>query len=108
MIRFSANLVIGVLCFPSITLLYTPLLSLLLDIKVQTRTLGGTLASYQNKVKTNSTFRPTAPRLMDQVREVLRYHHYGLKTEEAYVHWIKKFIYFHNKQHPKDMGKAEN
>jgi len=44
---------------------------------------------------------------MDQVREVLRYHHYGKRTEEAYVRWIKGFIYFHNKRHPKDMAKAE-
>lgn len=65
------------------------------------------MASYQNKVNKKSTFRPTASRLMDQVREVLRYHHYGKRTEEAYVRWIKGFIYFHNKQHPKDMGKAD-
>ncbi|MDQ6996760.1 MAG: integron integrase [Mariprofundus sp.] len=44
---------------------------------------------------------------MDQVREVLRYHHYGKRTEEAYVRWIKGFIYFHNKRHPKDMGKHD-
>ena len=43
---------------------------------------------------------------MDQVREVLRYHHYGKRTEEAYVRWIKGFIYFHNKRHPKDMDKT--
>ncbi len=65
------------------------------------------MSSYQNKVNQKSTFRPTAPRLMDQVREVLRYHHYGKRTEEAYVRWIKGFIFFHNKTHPKDMGKAE-
>jgi len=44
---------------------------------------------------------------MDQVSEVMRYYHYGHRTEEAYVRWIKGFIYFHNKRHPKDMGKAE-
>jgi len=44
---------------------------------------------------------------MDQVREVLRYHHYGRKTELAYVRWIKGYIYFHHKRHPKDMGKHE-
>lgn len=65
------------------------------------------MASYQNKVNQKSTFRPSAPRLMDQVREVLRYHHYGKRTEEAYVRWIKGFIYFHDKKHPKDMGKAD-
>jgi len=65
------------------------------------------LATYKNKVNEKSTFRPSAPRLMDQVREVLRYHHYGKRTEEAYVRWIRGFIFFHNKRHPKDMGKAE-
>jgi len=44
---------------------------------------------------------------MDQVSEVMRYYHYGHRTEEAYVRWIKGFIYFHDKRHPKDMGKAE-
>lgn len=65
------------------------------------------MATYRNKVNEKSVFRPSAPRLMDQVREVLRYHHYGKRTEEAYMRWIKGFICFHNKQHPKDMGKAE-
>jgi len=65
------------------------------------------LPSYPSKVNEKSKFRPTSVRLMDQVREVLRYHHYGRKTELAYVRWIKGYIYFHNKQHPKDMGKHE-
>jgi len=65
------------------------------------------LPSYPSKVNEKSKFRPTSVRLMDQVREVLRYHHYGRKTELAYVHWIKGYIYFHHKRHPKDMGKEE-
>jgi len=65
------------------------------------------LPPYPTQVNKKAKFRPTAVRLMDQVREVLRYHHYGRKTELAYVRWIKGFIYFHNKQHPKDMGKHE-
>lgn len=52
-------------------------------------------------------FRPTSTRLMDQVTEVLRYHHYQLATERAYVRWILAFIRFHDKRHPKDMGKPE-
>ncbi len=47
------------------------------------------------------------PRLMDQVRDVLRIHHYSLRTEEAYTQWIRRFIFFHNKRHPRDMGKSE-
>ena len=44
---------------------------------------------------------------MDQVREVLRFHHYAYKTEQSYVSWILRYIRFHNKQHPKDLGRAE-
>lgn len=59
------------------------------------------------QVNTESTFRPQSVRLRDQVREVMRYYHYGLRTEEAYWRWIKGFVFFHNKRHPKDMGKEE-
>ncbi|MDQ6958606.1 MAG: integron integrase [Mariprofundaceae bacterium] len=52
-------------------------------------------------------FRPKAVKLLDQVREVLRYHHYSHQTEKAYVHWIKQYILFHNKRHPREMGKDE-
>ena len=48
-----------------------------------------------------------APRLMDQVRDVLRVHHYSLRTEQSYTHWIKRFILFHGKRHPREMGKNE-
>ena len=65
------------------------------------------MSSYQNKVNQKSTFRPTAPRLLDQVREVLRYHHYGKRTEEAYSRWLRWFIKFNGTRHPRDMGKAE-
>ncbi len=47
------------------------------------------------------------PRLLDRVRETLRVHHYSLRTEEAYIQWIKRYIFFHNKRHPEDMGEAE-
>jgi integron integrase len=57
--------------------------------------------------RTTVGFRPTAPKLLDQVREVMRYHHYGLRTEETYVSWVKQFILFHHKTHPKEMGKQE-
>ena len=52
-------------------------------------------------------FHPKPGKLMDQVREVLRYHHYSIRTEEAYVRWILQFIRFHHKQHPKNLGKTE-
>lgn len=47
------------------------------------------------------------PKLLDQVREVLRMKHYSLRTEQAYVGWIKRYILFHNKRHPEDMSEAE-
>jgi integron integrase len=47
------------------------------------------------------------PKLLDQVREVLRMKHYSLRTEQAYVNWIKRYILFHEKRHPAEMGEAE-
>ena len=47
------------------------------------------------------------PRLLDQVRERCRVKHYSLRTEKAYVHWIKRFILFHGKRHPNEMGASE-
>lgn len=47
------------------------------------------------------------PRLLDHVRQVIRTRHYSDRTEKAYVHWIKRFIFFHNKRHPAEMGEAE-
>ena len=46
-------------------------------------------------------------RLLDQVRQVIRKKHYSIRTEQAYADWIKRFILFHGKKHPKDMGEAE-
>ena len=46
-------------------------------------------------------------RLLDQVRGVIRVKHYSIRTEEAYVQWIKRFIFFHGKRHPREMGAAE-
>src|SRR5262249_29855997 len=50
---------------------------------------------------------PRPPLLLDQVRQVLRVKHYSPRTEHTYVKWIKRFILFHRKRHPKDMGAAE-
>jgi len=47
------------------------------------------------------------PKLLDLVREKIRLKHYSIRTEEAYISWIKRYIYFHNKRHPKDMGQKE-
>jgi len=47
------------------------------------------------------------PRLLDQVRAAIRARHYSPRTEAAYVGWIRRFILFHGKRHPRDMGEAE-
>lgn len=44
---------------------------------------------------------------IESIRNVLRTKHYSLKTEKAYLHWIRRFIYFNGKRHPKDMGELE-
>jgi integron integrase len=44
------------------------------------------------------------PRLLDQVREALRVRHYSYRTEQQYVAWIRRFIIFNARQHPKDLG----
>jgi integrase len=46
-------------------------------------------------------------KLLNDVRNTLRVHHYALKTEKTYLQWIKRFILFHNKTHPLQMGKME-
>ncbi len=45
-----------------------------------------------------------SPRLLDQVRDKLRVKHYAIRTEQSYVDWIKRYIYFHDKTHPKHLG----
>ena len=47
------------------------------------------------------------PRLLEQVRERARYLHYSLRTEEAYVHWIRAFVRFHGRRHPREMAGPE-
>src|ERR1035438_2575851 len=46
-------------------------------------------------------------KLLDRVRAALRVRHYSLRTEEAYVGWIRRFVVFHGKRHPDEMGEAE-
>ncbi|NJN98929.1 MAG: integron integrase [Anaerolineales bacterium] len=48
-----------------------------------------------------------APKLLDQVRYILRVKHYSIRTEEAYLDWIKRYILFHHKQHPKELNSPE-
>src|SRR5438034_9768081 len=46
-------------------------------------------------------------KLLDQVSEVMRFKHYSLRTETTYREWIKRYILFHGRRHPRDMGPAE-
>jgi hypothetical protein len=47
---------------------------------------------------------PPKPRLLDQVRQAIRTRHYSSRTEETYVGWIKRFIFFHGKRHPAEIS----
>ena len=47
------------------------------------------------------------PKLLDQVRDVIRRRHYSIRTEQAYIDWIKRFILYHDKRHPKEMAEEE-
>jgi integrase len=49
----------------------------------------------------------TPPKLLDQVRDRIRVKHYSIRTERQYVQWIKRFILFHGKRHPQEMGATE-
>jgi len=49
----------------------------------------------------------TGPRLLDRVRQAIKTRHYSHRTEKAYVHWIRRFIFFHGKRHPLEMGAPE-
>ena len=48
-----------------------------------------------------------APRLLDVVRDAIRRRHYSLRTEQSYVHWIRRFIYFSGRRHPRELGAPE-
>ena len=47
------------------------------------------------------------PKLLDEVRDRIRARHYSIRTEETYLRWIRDFILFHGKRHPKEMGAGE-
>jgi integron integrase len=54
-----------------------------------------------------NTTEPQPKKLLDQVRDKIRFKHYSLRTETTYVSWIKQFILFHDKRHPSEIGAAE-
>ena len=76
---------------------------LLLEKGVSFKTIKYT----NNKLKSRTKMNKPPKKLLDQVRELIRLKHYSIRTEQAYVSWIKRFILFHEKKHPNDMGKTE-
>ena len=60
-----------------------------------------------SSTRANGPPEPPKPRLLDRVRQALRARHMSRRTEEAYVAWIRRFIFFQDKRHPAEMGAAE-
>src|SRR5712692_4485598 len=58
-------------------------------------------------MKLNESAKRSEPKLLDRVREGIRVRHYSRRTEEAYASWIRRFIVFHGKRHPRELGEAE-
>jgi len=50
---------------------------------------------------------PAKPKLLDQLRDRIRLKHYSRRTEDVYLDWAKRYILYHNKRHPQEMGKKE-
>ena len=50
---------------------------------------------------------PGKPKLLDQLRTFMRARRYSLRTEKAYLDWIRRFILFHGKRHPRELGERE-
>jgi integron integrase len=73
----------------------------------QTRAALGLLYGSVLGIELGELPQPRPPRLLDQLRLVLRVRHYSRRTEDCYVHWTRRFILFHNKRHPRTMKGAE-
>jgi hypothetical protein len=50
----------------------------------------------------------TKPKLLDQLRDRIRLKHYSRRTEDVYLDWAKRYILYHKKRHPQEMGKKES
>src|SRR6266446_6147410 len=66
-----------------------------------------TVYSLRPQINSGESQPPQPPRLMDQIRAAIRTKHYSPRTEEAYLHWARQFILFHDKRHPLEMGEVE-
>jgi site-specific recombinase XerD len=65
------------------------------------------LSSIMLALRESPTSYSGGPRLLDRVRAAIRARHYSRRTEKAYVGWIKRYIFFHAKRHPADIGAEE-
>ena len=66
-----------------------------------------TVALLQRRVPLGLFPGQSAPRLYDRVVEVLRVHHYARRTEQAYLHWIRRYLEFHSHRHPREMAETD-
>ena len=48
-----------------------------------------------------------SPKLLDRMRAEIRVRHYSIRTEQTYIDWVRRYIFFHDNRHPQDMGAAE-
>jgi integron integrase len=64
-------------------------------------------SAFDSPPRDHRVVEPSSPRLLDRVREATRLRHYSERTEQAYVAWIRRFIVFHGKRHPRELGEAE-
>ena len=75
-----------------------------------TSLINYTLRPMESQAAPVSMPSPTEPRpkkLLEQVRDAIRRKHYSPRTEQSYINWIKRFIFYHGKRHPDDMGAKE-
>ena len=64
------------------------------------------MVSYSRK-RARDKYTPKAEKLVDQIREVMRFHHYAYRTEQTYVDWIVRYVKFHGTVHPRTLGQAD-
>src|SRR5688572_26232556 len=57
--------------------------------------------------QTRAQYGAKPPRLLDQIRHVIRLKHYSIRTEEAYVEWARRFVHFCERRHPRECGPAD-
>lgn len=72
--------------------------------------MGTSVTKLESKIvllEKRTPYNSQKPKLLDQTRQMLRLKHYAYRTEETYLVWIKRFILFHQKRHPQEMGVPE-